>query len=90
MSSEAITAVITGLVTLGVCLINNHYQIRQTTQKHEETVGLISYKLDQLTKRVEEHNDVVVRTYHVEKRLEVLEERNRVANHRIQDLERKS
>ena len=70
MSSEAITAVITGLVTLGVCLINNHYQIRQTTQKHEETVGLISYKL--------------------EKRLEVLEERNRVANHRIQDLERKS
>lgn len=42
----------------------------------------MEYKLDELTKRVEKHNSVVERTY-------LLEEKVKVANHRIDDLERK-
>ena len=38
--------------------------------------------LDQLEKKVEKHNSIVERTY-------LLEEKVKVANHRIEDLERK-
>ncbi len=87
MSEAIITSLITGGVTLVVCMINNRYQLRQADQKQQETVGLISYKLEELTKHVEKHNEVVERTFIVEKRLDVLEERGKVANHRIDDLE---
>lgn len=47
----------------------------------------MEYKLDELTKRVDKHNNVVERTYSIEKRLSVQKEQIRVANHRISDLE---
>ena len=43
---------------------------------------LIKYRIEQLEKKVEKHNSVVERTY-------LLEEKMRVANHRIDDLEGK-
>lgn len=70
-----ISACISAGVTLIVCMINNHGQ-------QEKTRALMEYKLDELTKRVEKHNSVVERTY-------ILEEKMKVANHRIDDLERK-
>ena len=76
------SAMITGVVTLGVCLINNYYQQKSTR-------NLIEYKLSELTKRVDKHNSVIERTYNLEKNVEVIEERIDVANHRIADLESK-
>ena len=75
-----ISACISASVTLVICLLNNHGQ-------QEKTRALIEYKLDELTKRVDKHNNVVERTYSIEKRLSVQEEQIRVANHRISDLE---
>ena len=49
----------------------------------------IEYKLSELTKRVDKHNNVIERTYNLEKTVEVIEERLYVANHRINDLESK-
>ncbi len=43
---------------------------------------LIKYRIEQLEKKVEKHNSIVERTY-------LLEEKIKVANHRIEDLERK-
>lgn len=43
---------------------------------------LIKYRIEQLEKKVEIHNSVIERTF-------ILEERVKVANHRIEDLERK-
>ena len=43
---------------------------------------LIKYKIEQLEKKVEKHNSVVERTF-------LLEEKMKVANHRIEDLEGK-
>lgn len=54
-----IAAVISGVVTLVVCLINNHAQ-------NEKTRALLEYKMDELTKRVDKHNNVVERTYKLE------------------------
>lgn len=45
-------------------------------------IRLMSYRIEQLEKKVEKHNNVVERMALVEKDI-------RVANHRIDDLERK-
>jgi predicted nucleic acid-binding Zn-ribbon protein len=44
--------------------------------------------LTSLDKHVKEHNNLVVRLYEVEKGVELLDDRLKVANHRIKDLER--
>lgn len=44
---------------------------------------LVKYRIEQLEKKVEKHNSIVERTY-------ILEEKVKVANHRIEDLERES
>lgn len=53
----------------------------------KEANKLVNYKIDQLTARVDKHNNVVERTYHLEEEIKVIEERVKVANHRIDDLE---
>ena len=80
-------ALIAAGATLLVCLINNYFQVQQTEKKHDETISLIDYKLEQLTKKVDLHNNAVERLYEVERRLGIDEEKIRVANHRIEDLE---
>ncbi len=76
-----IAAGIGGAVTLVVCIINNHYQQQQTR-------NLIEYKLNELTKRVDKHNNVIERVYSLEQHRAVIDEQIKVANHRIEDLEK--
>lgn len=81
--------IISSVVTLFVCLINNNYQQRQVREQNDKTIALIAYRLDELSKRVEKHNNVIERTYELEKAIGIDAEKIRVANHRIDDLERK-
>lgn len=48
---------------------------------------LTNYRIEQLEKKVEKHNSVLEKLYDLEAREEVVEEKIRVANHRIDDLE---
>ena len=82
-----IEAIITGVVAILVCMINNYCQSKKADEQHNTTVALIEYKLDQLTDKVEKHNNAVERLYIVERKLEVDEEKISVVNHRIEDLE---
>ncbi|SCI17787.1 Uncharacterised protein [uncultured Eubacterium sp.] len=77
-----ISACISAAVTLLVCLISNHGQ-------QEKTRALMEYKLNELTKRVDKHNNTIERTYHLEEQMALQEEKMKVANHRISDLEGK-
>ncbi|MDO4944761.1 MAG: hypothetical protein Q4E74_06120 [Ruminococcus sp.] len=52
-------------------------------------IKLMSYRIEQLEKKVEKHNEVVERTYKLEEDSRLLEEKVKVANHRIDDLERR-
>ena len=72
-----ISACISAGVTLIICLIQQN-----------KTRALMEYKLDELTKRVDKHN-TVERTYRLEEQVALQEEKMKVANHRIEDLERK-
>jgi len=76
-----IAAGIGGVVTLIVCIVNNHFQQQQTR-------NLIEYKLDELTKRVDKHNNVIERVYRLEQHEAVIDEQMKVANHRLSDLEK--
>lgn len=76
------SAIITGAVSLVVCLITNHAQ-------NKRTLALLDYRLGQLEQKVSKHNNLVERTYHLEGDMDVVHEQIKVANHRISDLEHK-
>lgn len=48
---------------------------------------LTNFRIEQLEKKVDMHNQVIDRVYELEKRDAVYEEEMKVANHRISDLE---
>ena len=49
---------------------------------------LTQYRLEQLEKKVQAHNSLIERTYRLAERTELQEEKIKVANHRIDDLEK--
>lgn len=81
-------AIISAAATLVVCLINGFFQQRATKKKHNETINLIDYKLSELTKRVDKHNNVIERTYKLEELTALQEEKIKMANRRLENLER--
>lgn len=48
---------------------------------------LTNYRIEQLEKQVQAHNNLIERTYRLEQHNEVQDEKIAVANHRIEDLE---
>ena len=50
---------------------------------------LMTYRIEQLEKKVEKHNNLIERTFKVEEGVALLDEKIKVANHRIDDLENK-
>ena len=54
-----IAAAITAAVTLIVCLITNHAQA-------EKTRALIDYRVSELEKKQDKHNNLIERTYRLE------------------------
>lgn len=51
--------------------------------------NLMKYKIEELTKQVEKHNSVIERTFKLEEHAAVVDEKIKVANKRIADLEAK-
>lgn len=51
---------------------------------------LMIYRLEQLEKKVDKHNNLIERMFNLEGKVEVIEEKQDVANHRIDDLEEDS
>ena len=49
---------------------------------------LTNYRIERLEAAVEKHNKVIERVYNLEKNEAVMEEEIKVANHRIDDLEK--
>ena len=77
MYESIAVAIITGSLALAGNVISN-------LSTHSKTM----YRIEQLEKKQDIHNQVIERVYQLEKVTEVLDERQRTANHRIDDLER--
>ena len=87
MTETIIAALISAAAAILICMINNRQQRKTADKQHNTTIALIEYKLDQLAHKVDLHNNAVERLYKVESALGLQEERMKVANHRIDDLE---
>lgn len=57
---------------------------------NRKSAALMAYRMEQLEAKVGKHNNVIERTYALEESVHLLDERVKVANHRIDDLEHKS
>ena len=75
--TEAIIVAVLGLVGT---LAGSYLANRKST-------ALVIYRLEQLEQKVSKHNNLVERTYALEESVALLDERQKVANHRITDLE---
>ena len=73
-------SIIAAVLALVGTLAGTYFSNRRST-------ALIAYRLEQLEHKVQTHNNLVERMYHVEERTELQEEKIKVANHRIDDLE---
>lgn len=56
---------------------------------NRKAAAVAEYRLSQLERKVDKHNQVIERTFRLEEGQALLEEKIKVANHRIDDLERK-
>ena len=72
--------IIVAVLSLVGTLAGSYFSQRKTTV-------LIAYRIEQLEDKVHKHNNLVERTYQVEKRCDIQDEKLKVANHRIDDLE---
>ncbi|MGN0768455.1 MAG: hypothetical protein ACI4M8_03765 [Christensenellales bacterium] len=87
MSSEIWVAIITS----GLSLIGVLATVIWGNKKNEKSVkaqtDLTIYRINQLEQKVNKHNNLIERMYKLEDRVNLDEEKIRVANHRIDDLE---
>ena len=83
--TEIIVSVITNVLTLvGVCITawaSNRKIGAEMTARLETAQAVTDTKIDELTREVREHNNFA-------KRMPVVEERIKVINHRLEDLEK--
>ena len=73
--------IIVALITLGGSGIGSLVGIIVSSR-------LTAYRLEQLEKKVDKHNGLIERTYKLEEKCALLDEKIKVSNHRIDDLER--
>lgn len=88
MNPTILASLISSAAAIIVCMVNNHFQNAKTTKAHNDNIVLISYRLEQLEQKVMRHNNLIDRTYELERRADVMEEKIKVGNNRISDLER--
>ncbi len=78
MTEAILSSLIAGITAiLGSIITNNR------------TKALICYRLDMLEKKQDVHNSLIERTYKLEEKYAVLDNKEKVSEHRIDDLERR-
>ena len=82
MSEAIIAALITGGLALVGTIITSNKNARELDHKLDKKQAVTDAKLEELTREVREHNNFA-------RRVPVLEEKMKVANHRIENLERR-
>ncbi len=73
--------IINALISLAGSLVGTFAGIVATSK-------LTEYRIKELERKVEKHNSIVERTFRLEDKFELVDEKIKVANHRIDDLER--
>lgn len=72
-------SILVALISGGLAMVGT---IISNLTTHSKTM----YRIEQLEKKQDRHNCLIERMYTLEKSVEILDERQKVANHRIEDL----
>lgn len=81
MSEAIIVAIVTGGLSLIGVIVSNNRTAQSMDAKLDKQQAVTETKLEELTREVRAHNNFA-------QRVPVLEEQIKVANHRIEDLEK--
>jgi len=84
-----VSAIISAGAAIVVCLITQNRQAMRLEAQLDKQTALLEQRLGTLSDRVEKHNNVIERTYKLEELTALQEEKIKVANHRIDNLENK-
>lgn len=87
MSAEIWVAIITSGLSLVGVLFTVVWGNKKNEKNVKEQTDLTIYRIDQLEQKVNKHNNLIERMYALEDRVNVDEEKIKVANNRIKDLE---
>lgn len=87
MMVEIAVAVITGVFTLLGVVLTVVYGNKQTAKKIQASSDLTLYRLEQVEKKQDKHNNLIERVFKIEQHDAVVDEAIKVVNHRIEDLE---
>ena len=82
------TSVITGGLTLTGVIFTSRKQHDVTVQEIKTELALMHQEIEQLEHKQDIHNGVIERVYQLEKAVNILDEKQKTANHRIDDLEK--
>lgn len=74
MTETIIAALISAGSAIVVCLITNIVQHRKFMAELDKKDALQEYRLKQLEDKVDKHNNLIERTYELEKKVAILEE----------------
>lgn len=88
--TDFIKYVIPSILTLVGVIVTVRKSHADTKKKIEEQSDLTIYRIDQLEKKQDKYNNLQGRMYEAEKEIKINSEKISVANHRIDDLEKKT
>ena len=84
-----IGAIISAAAAITVCIINANSQNKKILSELDKHNAVQTEQIAQLKEQVHKHNNIIERTYKLEKDVAVLNNRESVSEHRIEDLENK-
>lgn len=86
-------SIIVALIIGGLSLLGTIYTSKQqhsiTIEEVKNEVSLIKKDIKNLEEKQDKHNSLIERVYDIEATLRVMDNREKVSEHRIEDLERK-
>ena len=78
------------IASIAVAVLSLIGSLAGTYSANRRSAALIEYRMEQLEKKVAAHNNLIERTFILEKRADLAEEKIKVVNHRIDEAVRVS
>ena len=87
MSNEVIVEIVAGCFIIASVVITGLFNNKKTKDRIKEQSDITVYRLDKLEAKQDKHNHIIERMYKAEDEIHIMQEKIKVQNHRIEDLE---
>lgn len=89
IATALLSGALAAVASIIVAVIQSKTQHSQTLAEMDKRDALQAQRIDQLEKKMDKHNNLIERTFALETATAVIQNDIKVANHRIDDLEKK-